>query len=206
MVPAEVWRYLVAKVRLGYPKTMFLLEGLGGAWVDNARILQASSMGCAYSELFQKHTTNDIREHLRWCAEVNESLACPVHFAETHDNPRLASHGADFARMRTALAALASHSGAWGISCGLEWLADKKIDVCNKTSIRWGAQNNQVAWIGRLNQLLQTHPCFAHGAQVAVVDVGSKEVVALSRTALDGASVWVLSATTSLLPTSTTAT
>jgi hypothetical protein len=60
-----------------------------------------------------------------------------IHFAETHDNNRLAERSNTFARMRTALCALCSVNGAFGFANGVEWFATEKIDVHDAPSLSW---------------------------------------------------------------------
>jgi predicted glycogen debranching enzyme len=190
MIPAEVWRYLVAKVRLCCPDTVFLLEGLGGGWENNAKILDKSGIGFVYSELFQKYEPAELREHLRWCARLNRTISRPVHFAETHDNDRLASVSQRYAKMRVGLAALTSCDGAWGIACGAEWFSDGKMNVYERTSLSWGEEPNQVAWIAKLNTLVHQHPCFAHDAVTEIMDLGNEQVIAMKRVSREGDILW----------------
>ncbi len=52
-VPMPVWRFIIARVRQHFPDSVFLLEGLGGAWNDTELLLTEGGMQWAYSELFQ---------------------------------------------------------------------------------------------------------------------------------------------------------
>ena len=63
-----------------------------------------------------------------------------VHYAETHDNDRIARKGRPYARMRLALSALTSFTGAWGITNGVEWLATEKINVHKNTGLNWATR------------------------------------------------------------------
>jgi predicted glycogen debranching enzyme len=105
-----------------------------------------------------------------------------VHFAETHDNLRLAARSPVWARMRTALCALASHQGAFGFANGVEWLATEKINVHEAQSLNWGAAPNQVAEIARLSRLLRHHPAFHDRAELSFVqNGGGNQLVILRR-------------------------
>ena len=111
-----------------------------------------------------------------------------IHYAETHDNPRLAGVSNEYARMRTALSALSSVSGAFGFTNGVEFFAREKIDVHEDCALNWGSAVNQVDFIGRLNCILRSHPSFRNGAFVRCIDSGSGECVLIARSAPDGSS------------------
>ena len=162
MIPAAAWRYIIARVRDQYPDTVFLLEGLGGKISVTRDLLNTANLNWAYSELFQNYDRAQIENYLPESIDISNSDGITVHFAETHDNLRLASRSPVYARMRTALCALFCDQGAYGFANGVEWFADEKINVHNSPSLNWGAPVNQVARIRRLNQLLKTLPVF-HG-------------------------------------------
>ena len=87
--------------------------------------------------------------------------------------------------MRTALAAMFSVNGAFGITNGVEWFAKEKVDVHEAHPLNWGSQSNQVDRIARLNAILETHPCFYPDATMAMVQAGPGNSLALRRTAGD---------------------
>ena len=160
MIPLAAWRYIVAKVRAQFPEVIFLLEGLGGKISVTRDLLNRANLNWAYSELFQNYDRSQIEHYLPEAIDISNTDGLTVHFAETHDNPRLAQRSETYARMRTALCALCSHNGAFGFANGVEWLATEKIIVHDAPSLNWGASTNQVAEIRRLNQLLKCHPAF----------------------------------------------
>jgi predicted glycogen debranching enzyme len=179
MVPHAAWKYIVARVREQYPDTTFLLEGLGGKISVTRQLLNTANLNWAYSELFQNYDRSQIEHYLPEAIEISGTDGITVHFAETHDNLRLAATSATYARMRTSLCALASHSGAFGFANGLEWLAAEKINVHDARSLNWGAPLNQVAEIRRLTQLLKYHPAFHDRAEVKLIeqDAGNQIVI-----------------------------
>ena len=181
MIPAETWQYIIARVREAFPETVFLLEGLGGKIEVTDELLTSSNLDWAYSELFQEENRDAITAYLDSTAGRAESIGPLVHFAETHDNNRLAARGNVFASMRTALSALLSYQGAYGITAGVEWFCRDKIDVHGAQPLNWGASENQIALLSRLNTLLDTHPSFEAGATVRLVQRGGGNVLAALR-------------------------
>lgn len=160
MIPASAWRVIVDRVREQYPDTVFMLEGLGGRIDVTDSLLSDIGLDWAYSELFQTYDRAQAEGYIPSANERARRFGALVHFAETHDNNRLASGGKDYAKMRVALAALLSHQGAWGIANGVEWFATEKIDVHSKNDMNWGASENMVGLISSLNRLLAEHPAF----------------------------------------------
>lgn len=181
MIPEHVWSYIVSKTRDSYPDTVFLLEGLGGKISVTEKLLRTSNLDWAYSEIFQTGDRWHFESYLPGAIALSTRTGPLVHYAETHDNLRLAAGGETYSRLRVALAALLSHQGAFGITSGVEWFARERIDVHGAPSLRWGARRNQVAAVRRLNLLLNSHPAFA--AQVAPRSVtrGSDNTLAALR-------------------------
>ncbi|MFZ0134174.1 MAG: amylo-alpha-1,6-glucosidase [Desulfobacterales bacterium] len=181
MIPVDAWHYIIARVRQQYPETVFLLEGLGGKIVVTRELLNRANFNWAYSELFQNYDRGQIEAYLPSAFEISRQDGVMVHFAETHDNLRLAARSPDYARMRTALCALAAPQGGFGFANGVEWFATEKIDVHNAPSLNWGAEINQVAEIRRLNTLLRNHPAFTAGCDLRLVQQGDGNHVVLLR-------------------------
>jgi glycogen debranching enzyme len=181
MIPHAAWKYIVARVREQFPDTTFLLEGLGGKTSVARQLLNTANLNWAYSELFQNYDRSQIEHYLPEAVAISESDGLMVHFAETHDNPRLAAKSHTYARMRTALCALTSHAGAFGFANGLEWLAPEKINVHEARSLNWGAPVNQVAEIRRLTTLLKHHPAFHDRAEVKLIEQDGGNLVVILR-------------------------
>ncbi|MCE9615763.1 MAG: glycogen debranching enzyme N-terminal domain-containing protein [Lentisphaerae bacterium] len=181
MIPGPVWEYIVAEVRAQFPDTVFLLEGLGGPAVTVDGLLTVSNLNWAYSELFQKFGREEIESCILEAAEQASSRGLYVHYAETHDNSRLAAHSAAWADMRTALAALCAPAGAFGITAGVEWHATVKVDVHGAAPLAWGNASNQVARLQRLGALLHRHPAFAVGARLRVMGGNTGAALVLCR-------------------------
>ncbi len=182
MIPADAWAYIVKRVREIFPNTVFLLEGLGGKLETTDRLLSESGLDWAYSEIFQEEDRDSLSHYLPGAIARSESIGPLVNFAETHDNNRLAARGNRYASMRTALAALLSQQGAFGITAGVEWYCREKIDVHGAPSLSWGNGENQIALISRLNALLDCHPAFAAGAKTELITQGGGNVITALRT------------------------
>ena len=181
MIPAETWDYIVAKVRREYPDTIFLLEGLGGKLSVTDRLLAESNLDWAYSEMFQTYDRGQFEWYLPEAITRAEKFGTLVHFAETHDNNRLANSGEVYARLRVQLAALLSWQGAWGIANGVEWYCNEKIDVHGRNDLNWGAERNMVALIAKLNSILRTHPSFNCACHLSMITRGGGNTLAVVR-------------------------
>jgi predicted glycogen debranching enzyme len=188
-VPPAAWQYIVARVQEEFPQTLFLLEGLGGAWEATEALLTEGGMQWAYSELFQNHSARDIAAYLDHCFRQSRRVGLLVHYSETHDNQRLAAQSRAWALLRNRLCALSSVNGGFGFTCGLEWLATQKIDVHACTGLAWNSADNLVPELGRLNRLLAEHPCFFDGARLTRLSPPDSPVYALCRESEEGKDV-----------------
>lgn len=197
-IPTHVWQYITARVTLEFPDTVFLLEGLGGSWEATETLLGAGGMQWAYSELFQNHSGEQVQSYLDYALSQSERVGTYVHYSETHDNNRLASLGRPWSLLRNRLAALTSVRGAFGFTCGVEWLATEKILVHQRTGLAWDAVDNLVPELARLNQLLSTHPAFFDGAGLRRISAAGSTAFALERISGDGVHRCLVLANTSL--------
>ncbi len=182
MIPQEAWNYIIARVREQYPETIFLLEGLGGSIEITRNLLGRAGFNWAYSELFQNYTREQILAYLPEAIDISRKDGIAVHYAETHDNDRLAARSLIWAKMRTALCALCSTQGAFGFANGVEWLAREKINVHEAHPLNWGAPENQIDEIRRLNILLRSHPAFFDNVELILLTAGEANCLALQRT------------------------
>lgn len=181
MIPQEIWTHVVRRVREIYPDTVFMLEGLGGKIETTDALLSVSGLDWAYSEIFESQDRNAITGYLSNAIARSESMGPLVSFAETHDNNRLASKGHTYASMRTALCALLSQQGAFGITAGVEWYCTAKIDVHGAPPLSEGALENQCFLISRLNAILDSLPVFSCGAHLNLITQGPGNVIAALR-------------------------
>ncbi len=191
-LPYAAWEYIVARVRSEFPDTVFFLEGLGGKISVMESLLDGGNMNWAYSELFQNYDRAQIESYLPGCIETSRTCGSQIHFAETHDNNRLAARSERYARLRVVLCALLSDKGGFGIANGVEWLATEKIDVHGAAALNWGAEPNLAPLLRRLNWLLRTHPCFGPGTRLRLVQGHESGNVVAVRRETDEQSLLVL--------------
>ena len=212
-IPTAAWQYIVARVQEEFPETIFLLEGLGGAWDATELLLTEGGMQWAYSELFQNYSGKDVAWYLDYANRQNERVGSYVHYSETHDNSRLAAWKSDEGRvpsdrfgassvtrpaspatspgrawslLRNRLCALTSPCGGFGFTGGVEWLATEKIRVHGNTGLNWDAAVNIVPELAQLNALIANHPCFFDGAKLTRLSVPDSPVYALLRESAEG--------------------
>lgn len=181
MVPVSAWRYITARVRQEFPDTVFLLEGLGGAWSATEALLTEGGMQWAYSELFQNYSGEQVATYLDHSLAQSARVGTLVHYSETHDNERLAKRGAAWSLMRNRLCALVSHAGTFGFTNGVEWLAAEKLEVHQSRGLNWGAERNLVAELARLDRLVADHPCFHADATLTRLSPKDSPLLALRR-------------------------
>jgi predicted glycogen debranching enzyme len=184
-VPTAAWRYIIARVRHEFPDTLFLLEGLGGAWEATEELLTLGGMQWAYSELFQNYSPIQVSGYLDHSIIKSATVGTLVHYSETHDNDRLAAKGRAWSLLRNQLCALTSHTGAFGYTCGVEWLAEEKINVHSCRGLSWGSADNLVSELARLGALLADHPAFFDGAKTRRISGQESAIYALHRQSLD---------------------
>jgi predicted glycogen debranching enzyme len=185
-IPAPAWQYIVARVQDEFPETIFLLEGLGGAWEATELLLTEGGMQWAYSELFQNYSGRDVAWYLDYANRQSERVGSYVHYSETHDNSRLAEKSRAWSLLRNRLCALTSPSGGFGFTCGVEWLATEKIKVHGKTGLNWDSAENIVPELTQINRLIADHPCFFDGAKLTRLSATDSPVYALLRESAEG--------------------
>jgi starch synthase (maltosyl-transferring) len=185
-VPTAAWRYIIARVRHEFPDAVFLLEGLGGAWEATEELLTRGGMQWAYSELFQNYSPIQVSGYLDHSIVKSSTVGTLVHYSETHDNERLAAKGRAWSLLRNQLCALTSHSGGFGFTCGVEWLAAEKVNVHSSRGLSWGNRENIVEDLARLSHLLAEHPAFFDGSSCRRISGPESPVFVLDRLSNDG--------------------
>ena len=180
-VPMPVWRYIIARVREEFPDTIFLLEGLGGGWEDTSNLLTSGGMQWAYSELFQEFEGPRVAAYLDHALAQSKGVGTLIHYSETHDNTRLAEKGRRWSLFRNRLCALTSVNGGFGFTNGVEWLANEQVNVHAARGLNWDADENIVDELAKLNQLLQSHPCFFEEAILTRLSPDDSDIYALRR-------------------------
>ncbi len=185
-VPLAAWQFIIARVRQEFPEAIFLLEGLGGPWAVTEKLLTEGGMQWAYSELFQNYSGRQVADYLDYSLAQSEHTGLMVNYSETHDNERLATKGRLWSLLRNRLCALASVSGGFGFTCGVEWLAPERVNVHSSRGLAWGASDNIVAELAALNRLITDHPCFFEHAKVTRLSAQDSPVLALRRVSEEG--------------------
>jgi len=185
-IPLPAWRYITARVQQEFPDTIFLLEGLGGSWEATENLLTEGAMQWAYSELFQNHSRQEVPGYLDYALKQSRRVGLYVHYSETHDNDRLAKISREWSLLRNRLCALTSVSGAFGFTCGVEWLAPEKLNVHSSRGLAWDNEENIVPELARLNRLIADHPCFFDNATLTILSTDEDHVFALSRVSNEG--------------------
>ncbi len=211
-IPVAAWQYIIARVQNEFPETIFLLEGLGGAWEATENLLTDGGMHWAYSELFQNYSGAEISKYLDYANLQSAHIGTYVHYSETHDNDRLAAWKSDkgqvtsdeqsqiitghlslitarqraWSLMRNRLCALTSPNGGFGFTCGVEWLATEKINVHHCTGLNWNAADNIIPELAQLNDLVSNHPAFFDGAKLTRLSENDSPIYALLRESAKG--------------------
>src|SRR6185503_10390929 len=185
-IPVPAWRYITARVQREFPDTIFLLEGLGGSWAATENLLTEGAMQWAYSELFQNHSRQEVAAYLEYAVKQSRRVGLYVHYSETHDNDRLAKISREWSLLRNRLCALTSVSGAFGFTCGVEWLAPEKLNVHSSRGLAWDNTPNIVPELAQLNRLIADHPCFFDNATLVRISAAEDYVFALSRVSSEG--------------------
>ncbi len=185
-IPVPAWQYIIARIQNEFPETIFLLEGLGGAWEATENLLTDGGMQWAYSELFQNYSGKEVAWYLDYANRQSSRIGAYVHYSETHDNDRLAKKGRTWSLLRNRLCALTSPSGGFGFTCGVEWLAAEKIKVHGCTGLNWDSVDNIVPELAQLNKLISDHPCFFDGAKLTRLSAPDSPVYALLRESAEG--------------------
>lgn len=192
MIPFDAWEYIIAKVRMEFPNTIFLLEGLGGPTEVTERLLLKGTFSWAYSELFQNYSKAEVENYLRSSIRISEQKGALCHFSETHDNLRLAATSHTWSQMRNLLCALCAPAGGFGISNGVEFFAEERINVHQSSGLNWGNEKNLIGLMRRLSTLFKVHPAFWAGAKMEVLENDSEYTVSVLRTAYNGDQVLIL--------------
>jgi len=185
-IPVPAWRYITARVHSEFPDAIFLLEGLGGSWEATESLLTEGGMQWAYSELFQNYSGREIATYLDYSLKQSERVGLYVHYSETHDNERLARLGKRWSLLRNRLCGLASVSGGFGFTGGVEWLAAERLQVHQSRGLSWESEDNIVDELAQLNRLVSEHPCFLDGATLLRLSDEDSSLYALSRTSAEG--------------------
>ena len=138
-VPLAAWQYITARVRQEFPETIFLLEGLGGGWDVTEQLLTEGGTG---------------RNLLGIIPELFRSGGGPLSGPQPEEKPGTGASWSTTAKRTTMNGwhnagvsgrcsatggkALASVSGGFGFTCGVEWLAPEAVNVHSSRGLGLG--------------------------------------------------------------------
>src|SRR6476619_6068581 len=97
-----------------------------------------------------------------------------------------ASNHANWSLMRNRLSALTSVTGGFAFTCGVEWLADEKVNVHSARGMNWGSETNIIDELANINRLLAAHPSFFDGARIKRISDDASPILALCRESAEG--------------------
>src|SRR6185503_4537496 len=129
----------------------------------------------------------EVASYLEYALRQSQRVGLYIHYSETHDNTRLAARGRAWSLLRNRLCALTSVSGGFGFTCGVEWLAEERVNVHSSRGLAWNSEPNVVSELAKLNELLRSHPCFFDGATLTRITAPDSSVYALLRESADKA-------------------
>src|SRR5206468_10904717 len=129
---------------------------------------------------------SEVSWYLDYSLKQSRRIGIYVNYSETHDNERLAVKGRQWSLLRNQLCALTSVSGAFGFTCGVEWLAPERVNVHSSRGLAWNNPDNLLLELASLNSLLANNPCFYDGARVTRLSPPASEIYVFSRQSWEG--------------------
>jgi starch synthase (maltosyl-transferring) len=184
MVPAELWRHLIAKARRVRADAMFFAETLG-AGVEAVLALREAG----FDYFFNSSKWWDFRAG--WALEQHERfgrIAPSISFPETHDTPRLAAEtGGDEAVQRQRYAFAAGFSAGLMMPVGYEYGFRKQVNVVSTMPSDWERRSFDLrAFVRRVNAMKSTHPGLQGEGHLEARSAAGDRVLVLERRVEDG--------------------
>ena len=183
------WQYIIARVQQEFPETIFLLEGLGGAWEVTDNLLTDGGMQWAYSELFQNYSGRRgaavSRSQLHSRAQrIGAATSITAKRTTTSASPQ---RGRAWSLLRNRLCALTSSSGGYRFHLRRRMArAGKNQRPSAAPAWPGAAPENIVPELAQLNRLISDHPCFFDGAKLTRLSAPDSPVYALRRESAEG--------------------
>lgn len=182
-VTDRLWRELIAKVKEGYPGTLFFAETLGCGIEDVIRLARAG-----FDYTFNSSKYWDFEEP--WCLDQyaeNAPWAPSVSFAESHDTKRLAEElkgNVEGIKQRYLFSAL--FSTAVMMPIGFEFAFRKSLDVVKSRPSDWEETGvDLTGFIAAVNALKKAHPVFNEDGPIEVVDCGNERIFGMKKSTFD---------------------
>ena len=160
-LPLTAWQYIIARVREGPSPTPCFCSK---AWGVPGKPLRRCSPKVACSGPTQNFSGIPSAFRAGLPSALHSPKPTGGHYWFTTVKPMTTRGSPPKEKpgplLRNQLCALTSTQGAFGFTCGVEWLATEKIIVHECTGLNWGAEENIVHAMARLGRLLNHHPCF----------------------------------------------
>jgi len=182
-VPAELWQFLIGRIRKSHPDTLFVAESLGCPFEDTVRLARAG-----FDFIFNSSKWWDFTEP--WCLEQYRQtapLVPSISFAESHDTERLAAElrgDKEAVKLRYAFSALFS-SGVM-MPVGFEYGFRKRLDVVSTRPQDWETPQWDISeFITGVNRVKNSYRVFNEEGPVEAVEAGNAQVFAFVKSSLD---------------------
>jgi starch synthase (maltosyl-transferring) len=190
MVPAELWKHLIATARAVNPDARFFAETLGA---PEEAIEELHDAG--FDFIFNSSKWWDFREP--WALEQHErfrEMAPSISFPETHDTARLAEEsGGSEAVQRQRYAFSAAFSAGLMMPIGYEFGFRRQVDVVETRPSDWERGGwDLTAFVTRVNRLkLGSSVLHGEGEMHSELPL-DHDVLVLRRSGQNGATGWLL--------------
>lgn len=183
-VPADLWRFLISRIKRSHPGTLFFAESLGCPFEDTVRLAQSG-----FDFIFNSSKWWDLVEP--WCLDQYRQSAPfvpSISFPESHDTERLAAelHGdKEAVKLRYAFSTFFSTGVMMPI--GFEYGFRRRLHVVKTRPQDWEKpQWNLSDFITTVNRLKESQRVFNEEGPIDPVDVGNPRIFAFIRSSLAG--------------------
>jgi starch synthase (maltosyl-transferring) len=182
-VPAELWRFLFARVKRKHPQARFFAESLGCPFEDTMKLA-----GAGFDYLFNSVKWWDFTAP--WCLEQYRRIApvvSTVSFAETHDTERLATElGGDVAAVKQRHAFAALFSTGFMMPIGFEYGFRRRLNVVETRPEDWEEPSWDLSeFVTSVNRLKESRAVFNEEGPTERLETGNPAVLALVRSTRD---------------------
>ncbi|MFH0910859.1 MAG: alpha-amylase family glycosyl hydrolase [Planctomycetota bacterium] len=183
-VPLPLWRLLIGRAREEAPDAVFFAETLGCPFEDNLALTEAGFDFTFNSGKWWNYRDDWFLHQLRDGCGRTRSISFP----ESHDTERLMEEfRGDVPRVEQHYAFTALIASGVMIVLGFEYGFRKRPHVVKTRPGDWeGISDDLTEFIARVNALKVARRLFQEDNSVERVEIGTENVLALKKTALDG--------------------